>query len=115
MGYCCPVCEETWADGTHLAHHLATMAALDRPEHATWLEERVPEWTEYGPEELAAAVTPHAQEAAVDPATTNGAEPERDLDDLLDPTTPTDSAVEAVLEEARELTREMNDQESRNR
>lgn len=102
MGYRCPVCSETVADGEHLAHHLAVMAALGRPDHETWLAETVPEWADLGPSTLAERVTPHA--ATVDASPDDRpAPPPDDGGEPFEP--PSDGTVEEVLETARELTR----------
>ena len=63
MGYACPVCDTPQRDGEHLAHHLAFTAMLHGGDHADWLDERVADWSEREPAELAAEVTPHADDA----------------------------------------------------
>ncbi|WP_049983155.1 DUF5810 domain-containing protein [Halorubrum sp. BV1] len=63
MGYACPVCETPQRDGEHLAHHLAFTALLHGDDHAAWLDERVPDWSDRDPDGLAAAVIPHADDA----------------------------------------------------
>ncbi|MFW6000669.1 MAG: DUF5810 domain-containing protein [Halorubrum sp.] len=63
MGYACPVCETPQRDGEHLAHHLAFTAMLHGGDHESWLDERVADWSDREPTELAAEVTPHAAEA----------------------------------------------------
>jgi hypothetical protein len=63
MGYACPVCETPQRDGEHLAHHLAFTAMLHGDDHEAWLDDRVPDWSDRDPDGLAAAVTPHAEEA----------------------------------------------------
>ncbi|SDX73082.1 DUF5810 domain-containing protein [Halopenitus persicus] len=63
MGYACPVCETPQRDGEHLAHHLAFTAMLHGGDHEEWLAEHAPEWADREPEELAADVVEHADEA----------------------------------------------------
>ncbi|EMA67152.1 DUF5810 domain-containing protein [Halorubrum kocurii] len=63
MGYACPVCETPQRDGEHLAHHLAFTAMLHGGDHETWLDDRVPDWSDREPAGLAAEVTPHAEDA----------------------------------------------------
>jgi len=66
MGYACPVCDTPQRDGEHLAHHLAFTAMLHGGDHEDWLDERVPDWGDREPAELAAEVTPHAEDAEYD-------------------------------------------------
>ncbi|TKX75316.1 hypothetical protein EXE46_03960 [Halorubrum sp. GN11_10-6_MGM] len=63
MGYACPVCDTPQRDGEHLAHHLAFTAMLHGGDHEAWLDERVADWSDREPADLAAEVTPHADEA----------------------------------------------------
>jgi hypothetical protein len=63
MGYACPVCDTPQRDGEHLAHHLAFTAMLHGGDHESWLDDRVADWSEREPAELAAEVTPHAADA----------------------------------------------------
>jgi hypothetical protein len=62
MGYACPVCEDPQSDAEHLANHLAFTAMLGDDDHAEWLDERVADWAEMGPPELAEAITDDADE-----------------------------------------------------
>ncbi|TKX42993.1 DUF5810 domain-containing protein [Halorubrum sp. ARQ200] len=66
MGYACPVCDTPQRDGEHLAHHLAFTAMLHGGDHESWLDERVDDWSDREPAELAAEVTPHAEDAEYD-------------------------------------------------
>lgn len=107
MGYACPVCEEPQVDAEHLANHLAFTAMIHGEEHETWLDERVDDWGSMDPETLGPLVADHAEEVDVDApesgpdARSRGGPLERpDLDSM----SPEDRAV---LEEARELTRQM--------
>ncbi|MFC6765824.1 DUF5810 domain-containing protein [Natrinema soli] len=62
MGYACPVCDAEEADAVHLANHLAITASLGRENHREWLEEHAPHWGDCSPEELGEIVSPHARE-----------------------------------------------------
>ncbi|WP_247730488.1 DUF5810 domain-containing protein [Halovivax limisalsi] len=128
MGYACPVCGAEQADGVHLANHLAVTASLDRPDHREWLDEHAPDWVDDAPADLADRVTAHAPEIETPefasaggerpgvgfeahlarhgrgpgrtaPAGPGGADIDRDQ--------PRSDDVEAVLEEARDLTERM--------
>lgn len=131
MGYACPVCEERQIDAEHLANHLAFTAILRGGDHETWLDQHAPDWDEMGPDALATEVTEHAEpvevegyeagegeeiahgaadqhypgeERAGDVGGTRGAmrgQSSRVGQDRLSP------EDRAVLEEARELTRQM--------
>ncbi|MDZ5812761.1 DUF5810 domain-containing protein [Halorubrum sp. AD140] len=138
MGYACPVCEIPQRDGEHLAHHLAFTAMLHGDDHEAWLDERVPDWSDRDPAGLAAAVTPHADDAEyreVFEDTVDRGRPNVDLEDhdhaghghgheghahghrtgrgapgatgAVDESGATNPETEAALREARELTREM--------
>jgi hypothetical protein len=139
MGYACPVCEVPQQDAEHLANHLAFTALLHEDDHADWLDESVPDWREGGPGDLAPAVADLAEESDYDAVfedTTerhghdgrgqrqggNGAHRHgHDLD--VDPAAAgsgagaraeeLDAEAESVLREARELTREMLDDGTR--
>jgi len=62
MGYACPVCDVEEADAVHLANHLAITASLARENHREWLEEHAPHWGDCSPEGLGEIVSPHARE-----------------------------------------------------
>ena len=146
MGYACPVCSDPQADGGHLANHLAFTAMLGDGVHEAWLDEHVPGWREMGETELADAATeeveavefPQVFEDTVGglddggdpPAERSGAlfggaghdhdradrvhaDRMRDRDEAGEPT---DEETAAILEEAREMTRRMleNDDEDNN-
>lgn len=111
MGYACPVCGAEEVDGEHLANHVAFTAMLRGDEHEDWLDEHVPDWPDRNPDTLAPDITPHAPETETEVVTDEGAHP-RGLDgevaehggygrDSLS------GDQQAVLEEARELTRQM--------
>jgi len=123
MGYRCPVCDEPQLDGEHLANHLAFTAMIRSEEHAAWLDDRVDDWRELRPAELAEQVTPLAPEEDLPEETEapdthdhgparergRGAYSERrreardrEREEL------TDEAAE-VMAEAREMTREIHE------
>lgn len=66
MGYECPVCATPQADRRHLADHLAVTAMTHDDDHADWLDEHVPDWSEHSPQELGATVADHAPTAEYD-------------------------------------------------
>jgi hypothetical protein len=124
-GYACPVCSTPQRDAEHLANHLAFTAMLRHEAHEEWLAERVPGWSELGPDELGERVVEFAVETEYEEVfedTVQRAGPGRG--DLLDEhardhghggpagSSPgaagtTDAETRAILEEAREMTREM--------
>ncbi|WP_254762312.1 DUF5810 domain-containing protein [Natrinema marinum] len=121
MGYACPVCDAEEADAVHLANHLAITASLGREEHRAWLEEHAPDWSDCSPEELGELVSPHAEETDTPDFDTaghqHGYDPGRP--DSLEGGIARQSRgpgrgsmtaeTENVLQEAAELTREMQD------
>lgn len=117
-GYRCPVCDEPQLDASHLADHVALTAVLGDDAHEAYLDETVPGWAERETEAVAAALA-----EAVEPVEIEGLEDGHDHDhghgheparpDVAG-TTPAarggrdlDPETRAVLEEARDLTREM--------
>ena len=62
MGYACPVCDAEQADAEHLANHLAITASLGREAHREWLAEHAPDWSNSTPEELGETVSQYAPE-----------------------------------------------------
>jgi hypothetical protein len=66
MGYECPVCSTPQADRRHLADHLAVTAMTHGDDHADWLDEHVPDWSEHSPRDLGAAVADYAPAAEYD-------------------------------------------------
>ncbi|WP_408956849.1 DUF5810 domain-containing protein [Natrinema sp. 74] len=119
MGYTCPVCDAEEADAVHLANHLAITASLGREDHRMWLEEHAPDWSDCSPEELGEIVSAHADEIETPDFDTaghhHGHEPGRP--DSLEGGIARQSRrpgrgsmtaeTEEVLQEAAELTREM--------
>lgn len=131
MGYSCPVCETPQHDSEHLANHLAMTAMLHEDDHEAWLDDHVEEWAELTPPELGGRVVEAAEqvdydEAAVEAADIpedrrgepgeHGHEHEHDVPTQSPPadeeptvqsvTDDLDIETEAILEEAREMTRE---------
>jgi hypothetical protein len=126
MGYSCPVCADPQADAEHLANHLAFSALLGDDDHEAWLDEHAPDWDQADADALAATVTelaedtdyPQVFEDTTDhdhthdhersgtlfddeaQAVERGRERARDLSGL-------DTADEEILEEAREMTRQL--------
>ena len=111
MGYACPVCGAEQPDGEHLANHVAFTAMLRSDDHEDWLDDHVPDWPDRNPDTLAPDITPHAPETETEVVTDDGAHP-RGLDgevadhggygrDTLS------GDQQAVLDEARDLTRQM--------
>lgn len=126
MGYRCPVCGSPQQDDEHLANHLAMTAMLHGEDHEAWLDDRVAEWGEYTPPELAAEIVDAAEaidydeataeDAAVDIPTAEGHDHGHDhagthpTEELADPGEVPDSgfideAAEQAVAEAREMTR----------
>ncbi|WP_049979475.1 DUF5810 domain-containing protein [Halolamina rubra] len=126
MGYRCPVCGSPQQDDEHLANHLAMTAMLHGEDHEAWLDERVAEWGEYTPPELADEIVDDAEAVDYDAATAEDAEIEIPTDDghehdhegsgthpteeIADPDEVPDSgfideAAEQAVAEAREMTR----------
>ncbi|WP_075937915.1 DUF5810 domain-containing protein [Halosegnis longus] len=134
MGYACPVCDDPQVDARHLANHLAFTAILGDDDHEAWLDDHVPEWAEEGEAELAERVREFADEDEYPQVfeDTTGERPDRDggrsgelfeseghghdhgqaghaHDQELPPQADMemDEDTQAVIEEARELTKEM--------
>lgn len=137
MGYACPVCGVEQADAEHLANHLAITAALGREGHEEWLAEHVPDWAEMGPTELGDRLSEHAPVVDTpdpvtdpEPSPGHGHGQSRDhshdhghgrppgLEDALARQSrqsgrgSLSAEARGVLEEARELTRQMHESES---
>ena len=62
MGYACPVCDDPHSDAEHLANHFAFTAMLRGGDHEAWLDERVDDWGEMSPDELAERIVEYADE-----------------------------------------------------
>jgi hypothetical protein len=104
MGYRCPVCDEPQLDGEHLANHLAFTAMIRSEEHATWLDDRVDDWRDLRPAELAEQVTSLAPEEDL-PEETEAA----DTHDHGPARERGRGAYSERGREAREMTREMHE------
>ncbi|SDR37993.1 DUF5810 domain-containing protein [Natronobacterium texcoconense] len=120
MGYACPVCEAEQSDATHLANHLAITASLGREDHDEWLAEHAPEWSDCSPEELGEIVAEYAPEIETPEfESAHGHDHTPGRPDSLEgglarqgrgPGRGSLTAeTEGVLEEARELTRRMHE------
>lgn len=117
MGYACPVCDTEEADAVHLANHLAITASLGRENHREWLEEHAPDWGDCTPEELGERVSPHAREIDTPEFDGTGHDHDPGRPDSLEQGIARQSSqpgrgsmtteAENVLQEAAELTREM--------
>ncbi|MEF8975040.1 MAG: DUF5810 domain-containing protein [Halapricum sp.] len=119
MAYLCPVCEEPQVDAEHLANHLAFTAVIRGGDHEDWLDEHAPGWGEDDDEGLAArlregdavAEVEHPIDEADDGAGhTHGQDPAIDGQAVGDASALDDDA-RAILEEAQELTRRMQESE----
>ncbi|WP_336001644.1 DUF5810 domain-containing protein [Halorientalis halophila] len=130
MGYACPVCGDPQADAEHLANHLAFTALLGDDDHEAWLDEHAPDWDQADADALAATVTDHAEETEFPQVfeDTTGHDHQHAHDHersgaLFDDESPAvecareragqvggqDAVDDEVLEEARELTRQMRE------
>ncbi|MFC4439636.1 MULTISPECIES: DUF5810 domain-containing protein [Natrialbaceae] len=115
MGYVCPVCDVEEADAVHLANHLAVTASLGRQDHRAWLEEHAPDWADCGPEELGEILaerateieTPEFDDRAHDPGRPPALEDELSRQANQPGRGAMTAEAESVLEEAREMTRQM--------
>ena len=132
MGYACPVCSDPQADAGHLANHLAFTAILGDDDHEAWLDERAPDWADMGERELASTVSEHVEETEFPQLfedTAGGLEAEptdppsersgalfedhdhhhshQEAGNGPETTAPVDEETEQILEEAREMTRQM--------
>ncbi|MCT9095468.1 DUF5810 domain-containing protein [Haloarchaeobius sp. HME9146] len=123
MGYACPVCEVPHADAEHLANHLAFTAMLHSDEHEDWLDDHAPDWESSNPAELGPVVTEHVEEAEFDGVfddTTHQHDHDHGHERFEDAVAEQvgrgaggrgdlTSDQADVLEEARELTRQMHE------
>jgi len=140
MGYACPVCDDPQQDTTHLANHLAFQALTHGDDHESWLDEHAPGWAEGGPADLAPRLEELAAEAEYevvfedtaggtsadtlydpdlqgavggrghDHGHDHGHSHGRSGDDGID-VSDLDPEAREIVDEARELTREMLDDE----
>jgi hypothetical protein len=117
MGYACPVCDDPQADEEHLANHLAFTGMLTDEAHEAWLNEHAPGWEQMNPEQLAGEIVddvPEKEFPQVFEDTTDdrqhdhshgGTRPQHQ------PGGPSDEEVQEIMDEARELTEEMREDE----
>jgi hypothetical protein len=134
MGYACPVCETPHPDAEHLANHLAFTAMLGDDDHEAWLDDHAPGWREEGEDELAERVEEYAKEVGF-PQVFDDTTPDHDhsdeprggdlFEDELERanahgrgsmasgagTGALDGDARQILQEAREMTEQMLDDE----
>ncbi|WP_229122164.1 DUF5810 domain-containing protein [Halapricum desulfuricans] len=118
MAYLCPVCAEPQADAEHLANHMAFTALIRGTDHEEWLDEHTPNWGEDDDEALAARLRdidaveetdhPIDEVDTGDRGHANRQNPGIDRRAVGDGETLDDEA-RAILEDARELTRRMDE------
>lgn len=115
MGFACPVCEIPQQDDEHLANHLALTALLHGDDHEDWLNEHVPNWSTYGPDDLAELVVDHAPDADFTPVFEDTTT-DHDSHGIRNPDLAKyaaagmghmDPEAKRILEEAHELTKRM--------
>jgi len=138
MGYLCPVCEEPFGDEGQCANHLAVTAILHGDSHETWLadavadRELVDDWESVPREELATIVADRAEETTDHDHPGDHTHPVGEGHGVGDgqpadgdrervtqgqpaitesnaETAQLDADAQAILREARELTRKMQD------
>jgi len=131
MAYLCPVCEEPQADAEHLANHLAFTAMLGDDDHESWLEEHAPDWESEDDAGLAARLREQVEtvEHPIDDVETHdhsghdhgrsdagGPTEDRLADQYVGGVTRGPAALDdearEIVSEARELTREMQADET---
>jgi len=120
MSYLCPVCAAPFGGGEPLADHLAVTAILHGGDHEAWLDDTVADWDRLSRPALGECVVDHAEvtddhehvgeHSHHDPDPASGLPNGIDASRAPAPNT-TDSSLDAdaraIIEEARELTREM--------
>ena len=128
MSYLCPVCASPFGGSEPLADHLAITAILHGGDHEAWLDETVADWASLSRAALGERVVDHAETA--DDHEHIGAhndggnhshgepEPASGLPNGIDAAGSgreaggtLDADAQAIIEEARELTREMHDKD----
>jgi len=119
MSYLCPVCAAPFGGGEPLADHLAVSAILHGGNHEAWLDDTVADWDGLSRDKLGERVVDHAEttddhehigdhsHSDPEPASglPNGIDSEASARNAADSTL--DADAQAIIEEARELTREM--------
>lgn len=119
MSYLCPVCEAPFGGGEPLADHLAVTAILHGGDHEVWLDETVADWDGLSPAELGERAVDHAETTDahehIGEHSHGDPEPASGLPNGIDSGASTrnagdstlDADAQAIIEEARELTRAM--------
>jgi len=119
MSYLCPVCAAPFGGGEPLADHLAVSAILHGGNHEAWLDDTVADWDGLSRAALGERVVDHAETTDdhehvgehshhdPEPASglPNGIDSGASAHNAADSTL--DADAQAIIEEARELTREM--------
>jgi hypothetical protein len=116
MGYACPVCDDPQADEEHLANHLAFTGMLTDEDHEAWLDEHAPGWEQMNPEQLASEIVddvPEKEFPQVFEDTTDDHQHEHGggVPPQHQPGGPSDEEVQEIMDEARELTEQMREDE----
>ena len=127
MSYLCPVCAAPFGGGKPLADHLAVTAILHGGDHETWLNDTVADWASLSRADLGERVVDHAGTAddhehigehshSDHEHSHSDPEPASGLPNGIDAAgsrreaggnTAVDADAQAIIDEARELTREM--------
>ena len=127
MSYLCPVCTAPFGGGKPLADHLAVTAILHGGDHETWLNDTVADWASLSRADLGERVVDHAETAddhdhigehshSDHEHSHSDPEPASGLPNGIDAAgsrreaggnTAVDADAQAIIDEARELTREM--------
>jgi len=127
MSYLCPVCAAPFGDAEPLADHLAVTAILHGGDHEAWLDDTVDDWDGLSRVDLGERVVDHAEttddhehigehghgdheHSHREPEPASGLPNGIDAADGSTPgvgDTALDADAQAIIEEARELTREM--------
>lgn len=127
MSYLCPVCAAPFGGGKPLADHLAVTAILHGGDHETWLNDTVADWASLSRADLGERVVDHAETAddhehigehshSDHEHSHSDPEPASGLPNGIDAAgsrreaggnTALDADAQAIIDEARELTREM--------
>ncbi|MFC7041545.1 DUF5810 domain-containing protein [Halonotius sp. GCM10025705] len=121
MSYLCPVCAAPFGGGEPLADHLAVSAILHGGDHEAWLDDTVADWDGLSRAALGERVVDHAEttddhehvgdhshsHSDPEPASglPNGIDSGASAHNAADSTL--DADAQAIIEEARDLTREM--------
>lgn len=128
MSYLCPVCEAPFGGGEPLADHLAVTAILHGGDHEAWLDDTVADWASRSRVDLGERVVEYAEvtddHEHVGEHSHRDPEPASGLPNGIDAAegsahnagdSTLDADAQAIIEEARELTREMQDEDEQNK